>query len=920
MGFCGVFNGAFRILTLNKENSAFERSVRHFPQSCVRIVLCLVSTGEGGTLHHSAASYLLSIGYEHRPLLNNFVKKEKMGSTFVLCTPEKQQTLLSEVEFALKNSTFLDHNKVAHSMELVLYVSKLKILCGLKFIDGAPDYDWSDLTNFIMDKHYWGQWMVNTAGYPGGTIKFNYLHYGLCQVPVPISVDGSVIDEAEFMDILNYVYDNRHNILIAETKAWEVINKITNPRGLYNVSNSLPASAVVQNMRREIHCATEQGTADIMNKASEAFNIIVSDRETAELIIQTFETFRDLLARASRLTAHGVAQELLQRVHEALQIALTNGRLPAYINPQVYSTMVAGVLLIAQDATVKPHFDSVDQLRALITKYVRIFTYHKNRRAAVTQPVTVGQNFMPQEVHHVDVHREPLGDSTNKNRGRGQKKRKNFEEVKPSPKGGSTGTVKHHTAAKFGNSDRPEHSGLMALHRVEAKPRTVAEDSDYLCSQADREVEPKKLIKTPSTSRTMANHYLGSQADREAELEKLLEKIKTAKKKACDLGKHNAATPATSLIFKDEAQHSEAEPSPGTTSNSRLSLASPARGSLSIAQIEDIHVLQLPPRKCKDQAGDQEGNSDVDSIKDIIAPSAASGTLLGKETTVFGPQLSIKRLGLCAGGNQLIYTSGGRSITMSSSRMECEVIAYLRNPMTPAEANFLCAAAIMPLTKIFKDHYAAPPRVQSWEVAPRINHAVPLAKELYTQDRPTAYTGFYAVSSCDEGGHYIGPEHALLLEPRQDIIAWMSMGPDVLKEIENNLPGWAVAQPLQVWYTGLPPLDTASDVWIRPAKWGKRKDRTLHRAAVAASGRGLRPSPGADLQDFMASYRYGFTATALGLKASPLRILQYISDAPDDVYTDAMRPDFVAYLQHGALMVHLVAQEGWQRSTTGGTV
>ena len=30
--------------------------------------------------------------------------------------------LLSDVEFALKNSTFLDHNKVTHSMELVIYV------------------------------------------------------------------------------------------------------------------------------------------------------------------------------------------------------------------------------------------------------------------------------------------------------------------------------------------------------------------------------------------------------------------------------------------------------------------------------------------------------------------------------------------------------------------------------------------------------------------------------------------------------------------------------------------------------------------------------------------------------------------------------------------------------------------------------
>ncbi len=81
--------------------------------------------------------------------------------------------------------------------------------------------------------------------------------------------------------------------------------------------------------------------------------------------------------------------------------------------------------------------------------------------------------------------------------------------------------------------------------------------------------------------------------------------------------------------------------------------------------------------------------------------------------------------------------------------MECEVKEYIHNPMTPVDASFLCAAAIMPLTKIFKDHYAMQQRVQPWEVAPQINHAAPRATELNIQDRPTAYTGFYAISSDD---------------------------------------------------------------------------------------------------------------------------------------------------------------------------
>ncbi len=94
---------------------------------------------------------------------------------------------------------------------------------------------------------------------------------------------------------MNNILTNRHSMLIAESKAWEAIKKIINPRELFNWLNSLPSSAVLQNVQREIHCATEQGTAHIMNKDSHAFNIIIPDRETVELVIQVFETFRDLL-------------------------------------------------------------------------------------------------------------------------------------------------------------------------------------------------------------------------------------------------------------------------------------------------------------------------------------------------------------------------------------------------------------------------------------------------------------------------------------------------------------------------------------------------------------------------------------------------------------------------------------------------
>ncbi len=65
------------------------------------------------------------------------------------------------------------------------------------FINGPPDYDWSNLKIFLMDKRYWGIRLVNVAGYPEGTIMFNYLYYGPVQASIPIDVDGAITTELD---------------------------------------------------------------------------------------------------------------------------------------------------------------------------------------------------------------------------------------------------------------------------------------------------------------------------------------------------------------------------------------------------------------------------------------------------------------------------------------------------------------------------------------------------------------------------------------------------------------------------------------------------------------------------------------------------------------------------------------------------
>ena len=77
-----------------------------------------------------------------------------MSSTFAYSPPELQQKLFSDVHFALRNSTFLDQDKVTHKLQVILYLAGCKIMVGLKFVNGEVEIDWSNLELFWPDKAY----------------------------------------------------------------------------------------------------------------------------------------------------------------------------------------------------------------------------------------------------------------------------------------------------------------------------------------------------------------------------------------------------------------------------------------------------------------------------------------------------------------------------------------------------------------------------------------------------------------------------------------------------------------------------------------------------------------------------------------------------------------------------------------------
>jgi hypothetical protein len=101
-------------------------------------------------------------------------------------------------------------------------------------------------------------------------------------------------------------------------------------------------------MKVEIHCAIEQCSSEILAKARAALNVIIATREVAERTVKYYETFVALYHQAAQHSTRGVKQELLVRLCESIQVAMTSGSLPKHVNQAVYASMIAGVSALAQ--------------------------------------------------------------------------------------------------------------------------------------------------------------------------------------------------------------------------------------------------------------------------------------------------------------------------------------------------------------------------------------------------------------------------------------------------------------------------------------------------------------------------------------------------------------------------------------------
>ncbi len=85
-------------------------------------------------------------------------------------------------------------------------------------------------------------------------------------------------------------------------------------------TNTFPEAAVLQFIMAEIHMASQLGTSEILSRATLAFSKIVDNFDTAETMVQDFQTIQELLGQTTTYSVQSVGQVLLTRMAESPRV------------------------------------------------------------------------------------------------------------------------------------------------------------------------------------------------------------------------------------------------------------------------------------------------------------------------------------------------------------------------------------------------------------------------------------------------------------------------------------------------------------------------------------------------------------------------------------------------------------------------
>jgi hypothetical protein len=189
-----------------------------------------------------------------------------------------------------------------------------------KDADGVLLLDWDNLATLLPDRAYWKKLHIDLTSFPPeGREDYKIEGVGTVNLSIVVNMDGTRMLSERINKIVKQRYEMKYVLIPMAARALEVITKFTDVERPTNRYYMCPAAAIFQNMVIEQQIIIEKGMMEIMNTASMKFSVLITDRQTGDRAVSTFDTFLQLALQRSRQPAATVEAGMTTRLQESLQ-------------------------------------------------------------------------------------------------------------------------------------------------------------------------------------------------------------------------------------------------------------------------------------------------------------------------------------------------------------------------------------------------------------------------------------------------------------------------------------------------------------------------------------------------------------------------------------------------------------------------
>ena len=350
--------------------------------------------------------------------MNNFAEKNKMLPIFEQMSLEDQQSFVSEFEALLRTNTMVDGERRPHTLEIIIALSECRISMGLTHDEeGQPLINWEDPAALLTDTKYWKIRQLITTNYPTGRRSVDLGDYwGEQEMEIPVNMYGATISDETAAAVLHRLWRHRKYMAVANDNAWKLLQNLINCEGLTEYDDFYKAAAALQNMKTTIALRKTNEANESKTQFAENCNRLVITTSDVHRLMRKFIQQRNIHSNGGAFNVNpGITHELLQKVYEGLQVAVSSQTLPGHINPTIYAKMIAEIQEHALNEQINfdPHFPAEKALRGTLNKYVRNFSFQMMRKGRM-EACRAKPLIIQDMAFATDAQRQPMTDSTNK--------------------------------------------------------------------------------------------------------------------------------------------------------------------------------------------------------------------------------------------------------------------------------------------------------------------------------------------------------------------------------------------------------------------------------------------------------------------------------------------------------------------------